>query len=151
MSWPPPETFRRFPLASAPSLQRLEIECQSLLSGDLRELLRCTPTLTELKIVGPICFFDGLFDDLRANLPTAVLVPQLEALSINAVTEVGLDFEEGRLLALIASRWETDRARGVVQLKSIVFNGMQGSKEFTDKMETYRADGLHVDMLSSLY
>jgi hypothetical protein len=146
MAWPPPETFRPFLLAS-PHLQclLLDLSGEKLSSADLCALLRCTPSLTMLELVGCIVVNNTVLDALRSDLPrTAVLLPQLETLSLDCDTEVGADFDEGSLSALIASRRKTDNA---VRLKRMVYKGWGAfSQAFHEALDTYRAEGLDIEL-----
>jgi hypothetical protein len=145
MAWPLSETFRPFLLAS-PHLQclLLDLSGKKLSSADLCALLRCTPSLTTLELVGRIAV-DTVLDTLRTDLPrTAVLLPQLETLSLDCDTEVGADFDEGSLSGLIASRRKTDNA---VRLKRMVYKGWGTfSHEFRETLDTYRAEGLDIEI-----
>jgi hypothetical protein len=145
MAWPLSETFRPFLLAS-PHLQCLLLDLSGgkLSSADLCALLHCTPSLTTLELVGRIAV-DTVLDTLRTDLPrTAVLLPQLETLSLDCDTEVGADFDEGSLSGLIASRRKTDNA---VRLKRIVYKGWGTfSHEFRETLDTYRAEGLDIEI-----
>ncbi|KAJ7919294.1 hypothetical protein B0H13DRAFT_2268573 [Mycena leptocephala] len=146
MAWPPPETFRPF-LLSAPTLQRLRLLYRSARrpsSADLCALLRCTPSLTTLEVVDRRIAVDNtLLDALRADLLcAAVLLPQLETLSLECNTEVGA---EESLLALIASRWRTDNA---VRLKRISYKGgVAFGRTLKETLDTYRAEGLDVEII----
>ncbi|KAJ7919335.1 hypothetical protein B0H13DRAFT_2320540 [Mycena leptocephala] len=144
-AWPPPETFRPF-LLSAPTLRHLalNLNCARLSSADLCALLRCTPSLATLEL-GCIALDNTVLDALRSDLPrTAVLLPQLETLSLDCDTEVGADFDEGSLSALIASRRKTDNA---VRLKRMVYKGWGAfSQAFHEALDTYRAEGLDIEI-----
>ncbi|KAJ7919336.1 hypothetical protein B0H13DRAFT_2268604 [Mycena leptocephala] len=145
LAWPPPETFEPF-LLGVPTLQHLRLNlygARVLSSADLCVLLRCMPALTTLELVHPCIAIDNtLLDALHANIPcTAVLLPQLETLSLECNTEVGA---EGSLSALIASRWRTDNA---VRLKRILYKG-RGTfgQTLKEALDAYRAEGLDVEI-----
>jgi hypothetical protein len=107
-------------------------------------LLRCTPSLTTLDL-GCINVDNTVLDALRSDLPrSAVLLPQLETLSLGCDAGVGADFDEGNLLALIASRRKTDNA---VRLKRMVYKGWGAfSQAFHEALDTYRAEGLDIEI-----
>ncbi|KAJ7919337.1 hypothetical protein B0H13DRAFT_250771 [Mycena leptocephala] len=144
-AWPFSETFRPF-LLSAPTLRHLALHLNHarLSSADLCALLRCTPSLTTLDL-GCIDVDNTVLDALRSDLPrSAVLLPQLETLSLGCDAGVGADFDEGSLLALIASRRKTDNA---VRLKRMVCKGWGTfSQAFHEALDTYRAEGLDIEI-----
>jgi hypothetical protein len=147
MVWPPPDTFR--PFLSAPTLRHLALNlnwhCTRIFSAELCALLRCTPFLTTLELVGCIAADNTFLDALRADLPcTAVLLPQLETLLLDCGITARVDFDEESLLALIASRWKTNNT---MRLKRIVYKGWDAfSQAFRETIDTYRAEGLDVEI-----
>ncbi|KAF7347401.1 hypothetical protein MVEN_01495900 [Mycena venus] len=143
MVWPFPESFRQFPLTSAPNLQHLKLSLygQVLTSPDLCALLRCTPALTQLDLSGYICADNGLFDALSADVPrTQILVPRLEILRLYCA----IDFDGGSLRAMIASRCQTEDACCVMPLQTILFKGVN---LFGDNLDPVERDGLEIRLL----
>ncbi|KAJ7044996.1 hypothetical protein C8F04DRAFT_1067310 [Mycena alexandri] len=82
MVWPQPAVFSHLPLGN---VQRLTLTMHSMVQlADLCALLRCTPGVTELKLLTPYDVENTFLDALRTDIPsTELLLPQLEMLRIH--------------------------------------------------------------------
>ncbi|KAJ7044980.1 hypothetical protein C8F04DRAFT_1067255 [Mycena alexandri] len=133
--WPPLKVFRQLPLHN---IQCLMFERFPLVSATLCALLRCTPSVTELKLKGRDCIDNALLNALRADVYwSKPLLPQLEMLSIDWGSVLGDDFDLETLQVMLASRVG-------VGLRRIVYRGYYHGQ--VPALVACHVDGLQVDV-----
>ncbi|KAJ7162952.1 hypothetical protein C8R46DRAFT_1352782 [Mycena filopes] len=148
--------FAQFQLLS-PNIESLRLGYSELESDDLMTILRHTPMLSELKLVGcPYAFDDSIVSALSSvHLP---LVPRLHTL--NVTQGCNSHFDDDMLNALISSRWWTDEESATfmpppvsrwscVSIDRDEVNDI--SREFAAKLKEYVRQGLSVEVGNSTY
>ncbi|KAJ7614683.1 hypothetical protein DFH06DRAFT_129998 [Mycena polygramma] len=151
------QEFTQFQLR-CPEIEKLTISNSGMTADDLMAILRYASSLIELDMrESPLSLDDSLLTGLRySETDAAPLAPRLETLSF---TDAGRNFEDHALDATIQSRWWTDdqivafsSARRVSRWLSIYITCGEEEDEmdpkFKAKLETYRSQGLDVNMYS---
>ncbi|KAJ7614685.1 hypothetical protein DFH06DRAFT_130241 [Mycena polygramma] len=153
----PSQTLTQFQIRS-PDIEKLAINKSDMTANDLMAILRHASSLTELDMTDCPLFFDGsLVTGLQySETDPAPLAPRLATLSF---TDAGRNFEDDALDAMIQSRWWTNdqilafpSAPKVSRWSSIfIACGEEEDEidaEFEAKLETYRSQGLDVNVYS---
>ncbi|KAJ7607830.1 hypothetical protein DFH06DRAFT_1249411, partial [Mycena polygramma] len=149
--------FTRFQLGS-PNIERLTIYNSDLTAQDLITVLRHAPSLVGLDTMYcPVSLDDSLLTSLRySKTDTVHLAPSLQSLSL---TEAGRNFEDNVLDTMIQSRWWMDDqslafpSAPKVSRWSYIYIACgeregEMDPEFEAKLETYRLQGLDVNVYS---
>ncbi|KAJ7045008.1 hypothetical protein C8F04DRAFT_1067361 [Mycena alexandri] len=139
MIWPQLEVFRQLPLHNIQCLT-FEFNDEDMPeSATLCALLRCTPSVTELKLKECDCIDNALLNALRGDGPRSkLLLPQLELFSIDWGSSMFSDnFDSENWKVMLASRVG-------VGLRRIVYRGNYYGQ--VSALAVYHVDGLQVDV-----
>ncbi|KAJ7757490.1 hypothetical protein B0H16DRAFT_1721228 [Mycena metata] len=144
MIWPQLEVFRQLPLHNIQYLM-IDLDREEVLdSATLCTLLRCTPSVTELKLTDCVYINNAFLNALRADGPRSkLLLPHLELFSIEWGSVLGTYFFDLKTLqAMLASR-------AAVGLRRFVYRG--DYSEEVPVLAAYHADGLQVDVSVTIH